>query len=196
MTAKFIKALGVAAALGVSAMPLTTFATNPDNADVEVTINPSISMTLTNHASVSLDTNATKIGKTDGFYSNIKVSTNSMYGYNVTVKEASDGDTTADLKNATTGKAITAADGTPVASVATWAIKSSATGSAATTYKAVPGKSADGLVLINKGISTSETKTYVDDETDVEYAVSSGNSTIPSGTYVTTITYTAAANNS
>ena len=194
MTAKIIKALGVSAMLGFSAMPLCAFAVNPDDAEVQVTINPSISMTLTNHATVSLDTNTTKIGKSDSFYSEVKVSTNAMNGYTVSVKEKSDGDAKADLKNAATGAVIEAKDGEPVAGVATWAIKSAATGSAATTYKAVPGKDATGLVLVNKGMSNATSKTYVDDITDVEYAVSSGNSTIPSGTYVTTITYTATAN--
>ncbi len=188
MTAKIIKALGVSAALGVAAMPLTTFAANSAAAegDVTVTINPTISMTLdSSKATATLDPNTVK---SSDFYTTAKVSTNAAKGYTLSVKDKNtdsalflNGDTSATQK-------ISAAAGEPTAATATWAVKDSNDD-----WVAMPASGSTALTIKNSGAKTAPVS---DEATNIEYAVSSGNSTIISGTYKTTVVVTATVNNS
>jgi len=186
MTAKIIKALGVSAALGVAAMPLTTFAANPTaEGDVTVTINPAISMTLdSTNATATLDPNTVK---SSNFYTTATVSTNATKGYTLSVIDKNadsalflNGDTGATQK-------ISAAAGQPTAATATWAVKDSNNA-----WVAMPDSEDTALIIKNSGAQTTPVS---NEATNIEYAVSSGNSTIVSGTYKTTVVVTATVNN-
>ncbi len=184
MTAKIIKALGVSAALGVAAMPLTTFAVTPATADatVNVTINPTISLALTaNSTSTSLDPGTADI---TNMSIEAKVSTNAKGGYTLTLR---DKDETTDLVHATlTSFKIPTSTATPEAGTKSWAVK----GGAISSWTAMP-KSTETALTIKS--ATALTNAVINNEaTTTQYGVGL-DSSLASGTYSDTVVYTATA---
>lgn len=184
MTAKIIKTLGVSAALGVAAMPLTTFAVDPVTADatVNVTINPSISMALdTNSASTAIDLSQADLTT---MKIKAKVSTNAKGGYTL---KLNDKDTDTDLKHASLAAfKISTSAATPTAGTSSWAVK----GGEVTNWAAMPASNGTALTL--KSAVALTNAVINEEETETTYGVASGND-LASGTYSDTVVYTATA---
>ena len=198
MTAKIIKGLGVAAALGMAVMPLAAFAaTDSKEAEVTVTINPSIALALDNtKGNATLNANestaATGHAYKDNFYTVAKVSTNAAAGYTVSVKDK-EADASLILNS---DNKIPAAAGEPAAATATWAVKDS-TGAwvampASTATNGVITKTVSALsVPVSGAIAEGQANSG---QSKIEYAVSSGDHTVLSGAYSTTVVVTATTN--
>ena len=185
MTAKIIKALGVSAALGIAAMPLTTFAVDPatGDADVSVTINPSISMTLdTSSVSTAIDLSAADITT---MKIKASVSTNARGGYTL---ELNDQDTDTALRHETLNSPykIDTSAAAPTAGTSSWAVK----GGEVTNWTAMPASNGTALTL--KSAAAPTNGIISNEQTEVTYGVASGND-LASGTYSDTVVYTATA---
>lgn len=184
MTAKIFKALGLAAGLGVAAMPLASYAVDPATADaaVNVTINPVISMSLdADSTSVSMDPNTVNLTTLS---TTAKVSTNAQGGYKLTL---ADKDTDTNLVHTTlTNFKIGTSTATPAAGTASWAVK----GGNISSWTAMPASNGTALTLKSATALTSAVIT--DEETTVTYGVGL-DSSLASGTYTDTVTFTATA---
>lgn len=104
---KAIAALGVVAGLGVAALPLSSYAVEPETADITVkaTINSSIALTVTgndesSYADSTLDLGVLTLGTLKSGSVKVNVKTNNADGYTLGVK-AKDG--SADMKATSTG---------------------------------------------------------------------------------------------
>ncbi len=183
MTTRIIKALGIVAALGVSTMPLASYAADNATAEatVNVTINEAISMTIdqTNN-SVTLDPNGSDTASIQHI---VKVSTNAKGGYSLTLK---DKDTDTNLTLSGTSFAIPTSDTAPDTGGKTWGVKNG------TTWLAMP-KSTETAISLKTAEALTGSTVYVNDSTTVTYGVAV-DETLASGTYTDTVVYTATAN--
>lgn len=181
---KIIAGLGVAAALGVAAMPFAgAFALAPtpgatsesENVEVEVIIDSAIALDVdAAKVSVNMDTN----DKDETMQTVATVSTNDLDGYTLTVK---DSDTTTALTSAAsdtipTGTSI-------VAGTSAWGIK----GGDLSSYTAMVASDSQAPVTI----LANGTAEAADETTTITYGVSTANNQA-TGTYTDTIVYTAA----
>ncbi len=200
---KTIAVLGVVAALGVTALPLSTYAAPADvskNAQVKTTVQESLELTLKSNNDadnestdalqvVNLGTvDSTKIA--EGTLTSTVV-TNNATGYTLTIADA-DADTNlvSDTDNIPTGK--------PVIGESHWGYKvfditvadgATQTGAAVTDYTAMPATGA-ATTIVN---SDKSTITKTGDTATIGFGVSVSNDQHP-GTYVDTVVVTAAAN--
>ena len=181
-TSKTIAALGMVAALGVAALPFGAFALDPTidvaddtgNVDLSVTISEAIALSLdASSKSTSMDTS----DKDETMQTTATVSTNSLDGYTLTVK---DSDTTTAL---TSANSDTIPTGTSIAAgTSAWGIK----GGDLSAYTAMVASTGTAITVVANGTASAS-----DETTTVTYGVSTA-ANQASGTYTDTITYTAA----
>ena len=172
---KIIAGLGVAAALGIAALPVAGTFAESANVDVTVTVGATIAISADSPATVSMNPNQKKSSNA----ANVMVSTNNTGGYMLTVK---DGDTNTNLVNANANDVIPAADGELNAGTAGWNISG--------------GNLSNKAVLTTeqtvKTNSNSERKAISNDVTAMTYNFATKDAQMQ-GQYVDTIVYTATA---
>lgn len=185
---KIIKVSGAILAFGIALTPLTSYAENPDEVDVNVIVNPVIDMSLSSVSSVTL---AANIADLTTMSTTATVNTNSIGGYTLTLRDtgsnaAGDNGATTSLTNAN-GDEIEAKSGTPVASSAQWSIQLPGSDS----WVALPAATDTPLMVRNHASATEAIK---NETSTVKYGVSTGSS--PVGLYSNMVTYTATTRNS
>lgn len=185
---KIIAALGVVAGLGVSTLPLTSYAAE-SHQTVSVTVESNISVGVTPSGSVSLAPNGVAL---DQLKHTIKVSTNNLNGYTLTVKDK-DADT-ALVHSTKTSIKIPSTDATPTSGTSSWAVQTAAaytgmTSGLNTSWKAMPASTASGLIIKKSGAINNA---LTNDTTELKIGVALSESQ-ETGTYSDEITYTAIA---
>lgn len=166
---------GVVAALGVVALPLSSYAVDTQNVTLNVTVGTGIQLAV-DAGTKAVSMNSGEFNET--LQTTATVSTNNANGYKITVIDQ-------DNNNALTsaGNTIPAADGPLSAGTAGWGIK----GGDIVDYKAVPAQGATALTLVNKGGTANG------DTTAFTYGIATAN-TQASGIYADTVTFTATVN--
>lgn len=203
----FIAGLSIVAGLGVSALPLTSYAAESVEGvtTIRVTLEPVISMTLTStspgHATTTktTDSEGNSTGTDNVVAMTIlpnstdltsmktvaSVTTNSPDGYTLTVK---DYDTDNALRITGTSNTIPAQDNAPAAPTAGWALGYTKDGTL--TWSAVPISTATNPLTLKNTGSHADGTGWEDDETEIKYGVATSSSQL-TGTYTDKIVYTA-----
>jgi hypothetical protein len=172
---KIIAGLGVAAALGIAALPVAGTFAESANVDVTVNVGATIAISADSPATVSMTPNQ----KTSSNAANVRVSTNNTGGYKLTVK---DGDTNTNLVNANANDVIPAVDGVLNAGTAGWNISGGDLSNKAvlTTEQTVKTNSNSNHTAISNDV-TAMTYNFATKDAQMQ------------GQYVDTIVYTATA---
>lgn len=171
---KIIAGLGVATALGVAALPVAgTFA---ESASVDVTVNVGSTIAISADSPAAVTMNPDQ--KTSSNAANVTVSTNSLNGYTLSVKDA---DSNTALVNGN-GDTIPALGGALSAGTAGWNITGGNLNNAAIS-------ATDQVVKTN---NNSNHTAIANDVTAMTYNFATGTAQMQ-GTYVDTIIYTATA---
>lgn len=189
-TTKIIAALGVVAGLGVAALPLTSYAAN-ESVTLTVTVDPAISLSHSGTTSLTIAPNNADLTTAS---STLRVSTNNLKGYKLTVNDA---DADASLVHATQNdKKIVTTTATPAAGTSSWAVQAGAayTGMGAglnTTWTKMPNNTETPLVIRNSGAVTSA---ITNESSVLKYGVGVADGQ-EAGVYSTQIVFTAVSNN-
>ena len=188
-----IKVLGVAAALGVAAMPLCSYADSiSGKVQIDVTLPGSISLKLDDHAVSGSGVISTTSASVEAMSADLtsmstsaKVSLNQAGGsYTLTLIDE-DNDTS--LKHATLNDKIDTAAGTPTAGTASWAVSIDG----GTNWIAMVPQSGTPIEVASKTAASGAV--FNDDETVIKYGVATSGA-IAAGTYSDTVVYTVTAN--
>lgn len=172
---KIIAGLGVAAALGIAALPVAGTFAESANVNVTVEVGATIAISADSPATVSMTPNQ----KTSSNAANVRVSTNNTGGYKLTVK---DGDTNTNLVNANANDVIPAVDGVLNAGTAGWNISGGDLSNKAvlTTEQTVKTNTNSNHTAISNDV-TAMTYNFATKDAQMQ------------GQYVDTIVYTATA---
>ena len=215
-----VVALGATFSLGLAAIPLATYADQAeDTLDINVSINDVISMTLTTYPIPSSATDDGKLtcdsrvgsspedctgfsqvastvllpnsADTTTMYTEVRVSTNSPDGYNLTLADA---DGNAALQN-NTGDSIATTATKPTAGTSSWAVcvdGSTLCDDSQATWLAMP-TSTSGNTITVKNYAPNPKSGVTDDLSTVHYGVATS-SEQATGSYSDIIIYTATTN--
>lgn len=191
---KVIAALGVAAGLGVAALPAATFAATAQSRQVQITANVGETHTIAVDAN-SVSTGDLNPGATDATLSStITVDSNNPTGYSVTIAASGTEGHVSDLWNAGASSAIPAfstPQSTLTGGTAGWGVKLGAAYTGATvlnpdTYVGL-GATGSQVVYTNNAVSGNLENEYV-----VNYGIAL-DSNQPTGAYSGAVTYTLSA---
>lgn len=170
-----VATLGIATALGVSTLPLATFAVSDSSSvAVKVNVNSVIALSVDN-ASTEVTLGPSNVNTT-GLKTKVTVATNSKNGYKLTVKDADNN--TAMTSNDTT-QTIPAIAGNLTAGTAGWNISGG-------DLNKVAISTTDQTIKTNP----NSAHTGIQEDTQMTYGVATSASQAQ-GTYLDTITYTA-----
>ena len=180
-----VLAAGIVSSFAVPALALTSYANATEETatlDINVSIDDIISMSL---SAPAVGTNLLPGTADTSLYTTATVSTNSPYGYTLTLVDSDDN---ASLQNAA-GASIAPISTQPVGTTNPgWAVQVEGQ----STWNAVPTQSSGNVIIIKNYVPSPKAVT-TNDTTTVYYGIATASDQL-TGTYTDTVTYTATAN--
>lgn len=189
---KILAMAGTVAALGVSIIPLSSYAATTNTATITVRIGETLAMTVNGgevpiSSTVNMSANATD----ETIEHTINVATNNTNGYNLTVIDQDEDNT---LKRDSSHYISPITEGAAlVASTPSWGYKVKTGDSYEANYHPIPtSDDVDGAAVLRNNDGTNITTSSFNENTYVKYGIATGSSV--SGEYTDTVVYTVTGN--